>query len=178
MISVSWLRRAFLSVAAIFYFAGGAAAQDVSVSADPADQPSVENAVETTPVSRAEPAPLVSDVEGITLGMTSEAVREKFGKPEAGDASSSYYKLDKARQLQLRFDGDGEVTMASMIYSGKDARAPEAAEVFGPGVSVEPDESGKVYKMVRYPAAGYWVAYSKIDLDGGPMTVVTIQELE
>ena len=41
----------------------------------------------------------------------------------------------------------------------------------------EPGENGIVYKLVRYPSAGFWVAYSRLNAGGDPLTTITIQKL-
>jgi hypothetical protein len=120
----------------------------------------------------------MKDVNGVTLGMTADDVKEKLGKPDAGDDTSLFYTLPNGESLQLKLDGDKKVSMVAAIYSGKDAKAPEPTEIFGPDASVQPQADGKIYKMVRYPAAGFWIAYSRLNLDGGTMTTVTIQKIQ
>jgi hypothetical protein len=88
-----------------------------------------------------------------------------------------YYVFDNGESMQLGLGADEKVTMVAAIYSGKDAAAPELNEVFGADAA-KPDTSGKIYKRVRYPDAGYWVAYSRLNLDAGPMTTVTIQKID
>lgn len=153
------------------------AAAILTLSLAAAGQESDMTATVTPPQAADQPAgPLVDDINGITLNMTAEQVRDKLGKPDAGDASMMYYDLDGGQQLQLRLDADKKVTMVAGIYSGKKIDAPEFTEVLGSEAPTP--ENGRIYKLVRYPSAGYWVAYSRIDLDSGPMTTVTIQKLD
>jgi hypothetical protein len=121
--------------------------------------------------------PLVDDINGIALGMTADEVKDKLGKPDTGDAATMYYDLDNGLQVQLRLDADKKVAMVAGIYSGNRADAPEFGEVFGSDVQPTRQENGSVYRRVRYPSKGYWVAYSQLDLESGPMTTVTLQKI-
>lgn len=56
----------------------------------------------------------------------------------------------------------------------KDRSAPTAVTVLGEEVQAQTD--GSVYKLVRYPEAGYWVAYSRTAGDS-PLVTVTIQQI-
>ena len=137
----------------------------VSTSAQPAPKPAVVS-------------PAITDLRGVTIGMTDEQVREKLGKPEAGDSSGMYFSFSNGESLQLALDSDKKVRMIAAIYSGKDAKAPDVDDVFGNDATAQPATDGKVYKIVRYPTAGYWVSYSRLNLDAGPMTTVTIQKMD
>jgi hypothetical protein len=122
--------------------------------------------------------PAISDLDGISIGMTADQVKEKLGKADSGDETGMYYSLNNGESMQLGLDSDGTIKMIAMIYSGKGTKAPEPSEVFGAENSVTPGSDGKIYKMVRYPSAGYWVAYSRLNLDAGPMTTITIQKIQ
>ena len=142
----------------------------------------VENAVATS----AEPnlqkpavvAPVLIDLNGISIGMTDDEVREKLGKPATADASGMLFILDNGETMQIGLDADKKVKMAAATYSGKDANAPDASKVLGSSAELQPASDGKIYKRVRYPSAGYWVAYSRLKLASGPMTTITIQKID
>jgi hypothetical protein len=142
----------------------------------------VENVVATNEESVAQkPAvstPVLADLNGISIGMTDDEVREKLGKPATADATSMLFILDNGETLQVGLDADKKVKMAAAIYSGKDANAPEASKVLGSSLEIQPASDGKIYKRVRYPSAGYWVAYSRLNLANGPMTTITIQKID
>src|SRR5918997_1162852 len=44
------------------------------------------------------------------------------------------------------------------------------------GTDIEPNAAGALYKLVTYPRAGYWVAYSRTTGDE-PLTVITMQKV-
>ena len=151
-----------------------------AVNAQTGANPNVAVADKTQPqatVKQAEPAPVMNDLKGITIGMNMDDVKQKLGKPERSDDAGMYFELSNGEMMQLRFDADKHVSLAAVTYVGKDAAAPQAADVFGADVTVVPNDKGVIYKMVRYPSAGYWMAYSRITVDGGPMTTVTMQKI-
>ena len=140
----------------------------------------VENAVATS----AEPSvqkplvasPVLTDLNGISIGMTDDEVREKLGKPASSDATGMLFILDNGETMQIGLGPDKKVSSATAIYSGKESNAPDASKVLG-SVELQPESDGKIYKRVRYPSAGFWVAYSRLNLASGPMTTITIQKI-
>lgn len=52
--------------------------------------------------------------------------------------------------------------------------APTPEAVLGTGIEAKPD--GTLYKLVQYPEAGYWVAYSRT-AGNEPLTVITMQAM-
>ncbi|HMJ09488.1 MAG TPA: hypothetical protein VK468_10810 [Pyrinomonadaceae bacterium] len=130
-----------------------------------------------TPAVAGAPVPVVSDVKGISIGMTADEVKKALGDPQLDDATSMYFELKNGESLQLQLGDDKKVTVISAMYSGKDAKAPEITAILGPDVKAEPGENGRIYKLVRYPSAGFWIAYSRINSGSSPITSVTIQKL-
>jgi|GraSoiStandDraft_46_1057282.scaffolds.fasta_scaffold324029_2 hypothetical protein len=122
-------------------------------------------------------APAVSDLRGISIGMAADEVRNKLGKPDTGDDAGMYYTFDNGESMQLALDPNKKVSMIAEMYSGKDAKAPELQEIFGSDNSVQPTAEGKVYKMIRYPDAGFWITYSRLNLQAGPLTTITIKKM-
>lgn len=123
-------------------------------------------------------APLLKELRGINIGMTADEVKDKLGKPKIDDQDGFYYVFSDDETMQVRLDADNKVMVASMTLVGNDTKAPEVVEVFGANAAVMPAADGKVYKLVRYPDAGYWVSYSRIMLANGPMTTITIQRID
>ena len=121
-------------------------------------------------------APL-TQLKGIELGMTGKEVKKKFGDPKIDDEDGYYYVFSDTETMQVRLDDEQKVNVISMTYSGKNATAPEYTEVFGPEAKARPDASGQIHKLVRYPDSGYWISYSRIMLDSGPMTTITMQKI-
>ena len=122
-------------------------------------------------------APMVADLKGVKIGMTADEVEKVLGNADSKDATSMYFDLKNGESMQMQLDADKKVSMMAAIYTGSNAKAPEMTAVLGPDAAMEPGEDGRIYKLVRYPAAGYWVAYSRINAGGNPMTTVTITKM-
>jgi len=57
---------------------------------------------------------------------------------------------------------------------GEGGNAPDAKSVLGEDVEAKAD--GSMYKLVRYPEAGYWVSYSRT-AGNSPLVIVTMQKI-
>lgn len=128
---------------------------------------------ETTKASTRSP---MTQIRGVALGMEGSEVKDILGKPKVDDPDGFYYVFSDAESLQIRLDADRKVSTASMTYTGSGAKAPDVKDVFGAS-KVTPGADGRIYELVRYPDAGYWISYSRILLDKGPVTTVTIQKM-
>ena len=118
--------------------------------------------------------PITSVYKGVKIGAAAAEVRELLGKAEIDDKDGFFYEM-KSEMVQIRLDENGKVRLISVTYSGKSPDAPKYSDIFGSdSASAKPD--GSVYKLVRYPEAGYWVAYSKTGGDE-PTITVTMQKL-
>jgi hypothetical protein len=122
--------------------------------------------------------PVLKDVDGVAIGMTADQVKDKLGRPETADDTGMLFSRNNGETVQVGLDSDGKVKMIAAIYTGKNAEAPDFSTVFGQTSEAPSSTDGKIYKMIRYPSAGYWVAYSRLNLDNGPMTTVTIQKMQ
>ena len=129
------------------------------------------------PVKNGAAAPMVADLKGVKIGMTADEVEKVLGDADSKDATSLYFDLKNGESMQMQLGADKKVTMMAAIYTGSNAKAPEITAVLGPDAAAEPGEDGRIYKLVRYPDAGYWVAYSRINASGNPMTTVTITKI-
>lgn len=119
--------------------------------------------------------PFYHDYKGIEIGMSQEEVRKKLGSPKDKDDAQDLYLFAEEKEAAQVFYQAKKVYAVSVSYMGAKAGAPEAKAVFG--AEVEPTAGGRVYKMVRYPQAGYWVSYSRITGDE-PIVTVTMQKLQ
>jgi hypothetical protein len=77
--------------------------------------------------------------------------------------------------VQVVYDKEGKVSAVSITYSSKNDAAPTALSVLGEAVAAGAD--GRVYKLIRYPTVGYWVAYSRSAGDA-PVVSVTMKKMQ
>jgi outer membrane protein assembly factor BamE (lipoprotein component of BamABCDE complex) len=118
--------------------------------------------------------PVYHDYKGVELSMTQDEVRKKLGSPKDKDDTQDFYIFSDKETAQV-FYQQKKVFAVSVSYTGNNAGAPEAKAVLG--ADVQPAADGRIYKMVRYPDAGFWVSYSRIAGEE-PMVTVTMQKLQ
>ena len=144
--------------------------------AQPTAQPTQPTpAAEGEPVAAPAAVPLFRDFRGVTLNMSADEARGKLGAPETKDASQDFFDFPPNQRARVYYDDKGRVSAVIVTYVGKNAGAPEAKAVLGE--ELEPNADGSGYKLVRYPAAGYWVAYSRTAGDE-PLTIITMQRMQ
>lgn len=136
--------------------------------------------VKTTTVQEEQPAvlqPVFTEYRGIVIGMTADEVREKLNKkPKIEDKDGFYYVFSDDEALQIVLDENKKVKVISIIYSGENTNIPTYEAVFGKDVPLEQSADGRVYKLIRYPDSGFWVAYSS-GAGENPTVTVTIQKM-
>lgn len=120
--------------------------------------------------------PLLTNYKNVMIGTTRDEVKEKLGKPKIDDPDGFYYEISDNEFAQLRTDQNKKVRLISVTYSGENKNAPKLADVFGTEAVAEPKPDGSVYRLVRYPDAGYWVAYSR-SAGEHPTVTVTMQKM-
>jgi hypothetical protein len=131
-------------------------------------------------VAAAEPAapqvlkPAVDSVRDIELGMTVEQVKAKLGKPDVEDKTGLYFTLDKGDSVQIGLDADKKVRTVAAIYGAGSKDAPSFTDIFGTDAAAP---EGDVYKLERYPDAGYWVSYSRTNSKDKPVTVIMLRKI-
>jgi hypothetical protein len=118
-------------------------------------------------------APLIKDYKGVRLGMTADEARKTLGGGEAVKEKRDVFMLSDNEMAQLYFDKDGKLQAVSVTYLPK-GTAPTAAAVLGADVPAGAD--GRVYKLIRYPEAGYWVSYNRTAGDA-PVVTVTMTKM-
>ena len=119
--------------------------------------------------------PVLTDYKGIKIGATAEEVREKLGKAKI-DAKDGFFYDSDDELVQIRLDADKKVSIVSITYLNENKNAPKFADVFGAEIPVAEKPDGSIYNLVRYPEAGYWVAYSRTAGEK-PSVTVTMQKL-
>ena len=165
--------------AAIFILMPTAANAQATASQQPA-QTEVAGA-STTPVKTVNPsvhpapAPVFTDYKGVSVGMSAEDVRSKLDHLKEKDKLQDFFVFSDNESAQVFYDDKGKVKAIAVTYIGDDHNAPSPKAVLGEEIQVKPD--GSVYELKRYPAAGYWVAYSRT-AGNDPVITVTVQKIK
>ena len=128
-------------------------------------------------IEKADLVPAIKGLREVTLGMTVEQVKDTLGKPDVEDKTGLFFTPTKTESVQIGLDPKGTVRTIAVIYSEGDKNAPDFEDIFGPKVE-KPETKDTVYKMVRYPEAGYWVSFSLSNPGSKPTTRVTMRRLD
>lgn len=118
-------------------------------------------------------APVYKDFMGVTIGMDANEVREKLGHLKDKGEHQDFFVFSESQSAQIFYD-QGKVNAISVDYVVKGGGAPTPESVLGEAVQAKPD--GSMYELKRYPAAGYWVAYSRTAGES-PIVTVTMQKI-
>jgi hypothetical protein len=119
--------------------------------------------------------PLFQEYRGIQLGMAAEEVRKKLGSPTDKGDEQDFFMLNDAESAQIFYDKTKKVMAISANFLQGAQNVPTPKTLFGEELTAKPD--GSVYKMTRYPKAGYWLSYSKTGGDS-PLISVTLQKID
>ena len=119
--------------------------------------------------------PAFSDFKGVRIGMMADEARKKLGSPQDKGADQDFYIFNDNENAQVFYDKGGTVNAISVNYLSGAHTIPTCKDVFG--IDAEAKADGAVYKMVRYPKAGYWVAYSKT-AGNDALVTITIQKIQ
>lgn len=129
-----------------------------------------------TPTPRPAREPAIRDLRGVSIDMTLDVAKEKLGKPKVADKAGLYYEFSKSESAQIGIDDKKKVRTIALIFSYDSSNIPTFAEVFGPDVPMVEKKDGSIYKMVRYPKDGFWIAYSRA-AGMKPMTIITMRRI-
>jgi hypothetical protein len=121
------------------------------------------------PAAGAVPGPLYQEFRGVRLGMTAEEVRAQLGKPKDKGDEMDYFEFDDAHRARVYYDADAKAEAIIATYVGDESGAPKPEAILGTSIEMAEDGSGS--KKVDYPAAGYWVAYSRTAGEVGFVTI-------
>lgn len=118
--------------------------------------------------------PVFREFKGVRIGMSADECRAKLGSPtDKGDAQD-FYAVSEKQMVQVYYV-TGKVSAISVSFLNPSADTPTPKAVFGADIEAKAD--GSLYKMVRYPKAGYWLSYSRTPGDS-PMVIITMQKLK
>ncbi|HYO64306.1 MAG TPA: hypothetical protein VER08_11795 [Pyrinomonadaceae bacterium] len=137
-------------------------------------QPVARKSADATGESVAD-APPFQEYKGVRLGMTADDARRKLGNPQDKSDQQDVYSFSGDRETAQIYYDAGKVSAISVTYLDAGAATPTAKAVFGE--AVESKQDGSVYRMERYPKAGYWVSYTRTSGDS-PMVVVTMKRID
>jgi len=119
--------------------------------------------------------PAFSDFKGVRIGMKADEARKKLGNPRDKADDQDLYVFNDTQAVQVFYDKVGAVTAISIDFMSGANGIPSAKEVLGTEADAKAD--GSVYKLLRYPKAGYWVSYSRT-AGSSPTTTITMQKIE
>ena len=127
-----------------------------------------------TPAGEEESA-VLKEYRGVQLGMTADEVRKKLGAPRDKSDEQDFFVFGENETAQIVYDQAHIVITISADFLSTDASVPTAKQVLGSELQAKPD--GSVYKMVRFPKAGFWVSYNRTG-GASPMTSITLQKIQ
>lgn len=119
--------------------------------------------------------PLYQQYRGIQIGMLADEVRKKLGAPADKSDEQDFYTLTEVESAQIFYDKTRKVMAISANFLQGAQDVPTPKTLFGADLAAKAD--GSVYRMARYPKAGYWLAYSKTAGDS-PLITVTLQRID
>jgi hypothetical protein len=119
-------------------------------------------------------APPFHEYKGVRIGMTAGEARKLLGTPAEKDDKQDVYMFGEAESCQVYYDETKKVSAVSITYFGGKA-IPTAKAVLGD--EPEARQDGSLYKLIRYPKAGFWVSYTRTS-GSEPMTIIAIQKMQ
>jgi hypothetical protein len=118
--------------------------------------------------------PVFTNYKGITIGMSADEVRQKLDHLKDKGVKQDFFVFSNNESAQVFYDKKGMVQAISIDYMGNESNPPTAMAVLGEDPTAK--ANGAVYKLIRYPAAHYWVSYSRTAGDS-PLVTVTMQKM-
>lgn len=125
-------------------------------------------------VDQGDDQPAFSQFKGVKIGMVVDDARKKLGNPKEKSAELDFYVFNDNEVVQIYYDKSGTVNAISIDYMNGANGVPTSKDIFGADTDAKSD--GSVYRLVRYPKAGYWVSYSRTAGNEATVTI-TMQKL-
>lgn len=136
--------------------------------------PGIGLTVSAQPVPTPEKA-AYAGYKGVMVGLTADEARRKLGDPRDKSDTQDFFVFSDNESAQVYYDTTKNVSLVSVSYVGNVSGIPSPREVFGEDVDAKPD--GSIFKMVRYPKAGYFISYSKT-AGSDPIVTITVQKIQ
>ena len=125
--------------------------------------------------TKGEDGPLFSEYKGVRIGMTADEARQKMGNPQDKSDEQDFFVFGEKESAQVFYDKAHKTYAISINYLGTGGSTPTPKDVLGSEIEAKPD--GSMYKMMRYPKAGFWVSYSRT-AGSDPLVTVTVQKID
>jgi hypothetical protein len=122
-----------------------------------------------------EDGPLWQEYRAVRIGMSAEDVRKKLNDPSDKSDEQDFFVFSDNETAQVFYDKTHKVFAISVNFLNGARDKPTPKAVFGSDIEAKPD--GSLYRMVRYPKAGYWLSFSRTAGDS-PLTTVTLQKID
>ena len=122
-----------------------------------------------------EEVPVFQEYRGVKLGTPADEVRKRLGNPKDKSDEQDFFVFGETETIQIVYDKLHSVSTLSVDFLSGAKEIPTPRAVLGADMQAKPD--GSMYRMVRYPKAGYWVSYNRTSGDS-PLITVTIQKIE
>ncbi len=101
----------------------------------------------------------MTEYRGVVIGTAADDVRNKLGNPKDKSDAMDLYTFSDSETAQFYYGPAKSVTAIMITFSGELKDAPSPMTVLGEDVEAKPD--GSIFKMVRFPKAGYWISYNR-----------------
>jgi len=101
----------------------------------------------------------MSDYRGVAIGMATDDVRKSLGNPQDKSDTMDLYPFPPDESAQFCYGAARTGTAIMITFSGELKDAPPPKAILGEDVEAKPD--GSIFKMVRFPKAGYWISYNR-----------------
>lgn len=118
-------------------------------------------------------APPFKGHRGVMIGMSADDVKARLGSPKDTSEAMDFFELSENEHVQVFYAARMVEAITVTFYSKLD-EAPDCKAVFGEAAEAKSD--GSIFKMVRYPKAGFWISYNRIVGDE-PMIMIAIKKM-
>ncbi len=125
------------------------------------------------PADKAQDAPPFSSYKGVRIGMSADEARKLLGSPTDKDDKQEVFNVSEEESCQVYYDAAKKVSAVSVTYFSTKA-VPGPKSVLGE--EPEARQDGSIYKLIRFPKAGFWVSYTRTSGDS-PMTIIAMQKI-